>query len=751
MKNRITLRILIRIIACVVGLLTMIMGYSQKGLLTLEDLYGKNIYSAKGYGPVKWYKDGEGYTTLEQSLTNTSRDIVLYRPESGDRTVLVPSSELIPDGSVDPLSIRDYQWSEDGNYLMVFTNTRRVWRLHTRGDYWVLNLSTEKLTQLGTTLPATSLQFAKFAPNSTQVAYVSGKNIYVEDLVTGNIDQLTHDGGGHIINGTFDWAYEEEFNLRDGFRWSPDNKRIAFWQINTEGVGTFYMINNIDSIYPEIVPFAYPKVGTTNPEARIGVISLDDDRITWMQIEGDKRNNYLARMEWANSEKELIIQQINRRQNINRIILANAITGDSQVIFVEEVETWLDVYDDLTWLDEGDYFTWNSDKTGWMHFYLVSRDGKDIQQVTKGDYEVIQLLSVDEKNGYAYFIAAPDDPIRRYLYRKKINGKGKAEKVTPEGEKGHHSYNITPDNRYAIHTFSNHITPPIIELISLKGHKTIRILEDNIELKERFNGLDINPKKFFRIALENGTKLDGWIIKPPDFDPKKKYPVIFHVYGEPMGTTVQDRWSGGDLWHYFLSQNGYIVMSVDNRGTNVPRGRAWRKSIYKQIGIQASHDQAAVAKQIIEWDFIDKERIGIWGWSGGGSMTLNCMFRFPDTYNTGIAIAFVSNQKLYDSFYQERFMGLPEENEYGYREGSPITHAKNLEGNLLLIHGSADDNCHYQSLEMLVNELIKHNRCFTMIEYPMRTHAIRERENTSLHLRHSMYQYFLKNLPPGGK
>ncbi|MBE9518690.1 MAG: S9 family peptidase, partial [Bacteroidetes bacterium] len=373
-----------------------------------------------------------------------------------------------------------------------------------------------------------------------------------------------------------------------------------------------------------------------------------------------------------------------------------------------------------------------------------------IQQVTKGDFEVIQLVSVDARRGYVYYIASPEDPTRRFLYRSRLNGKGKPEQITPEEEKGHHSYDISPDNMYAIHTWSNHNQPPIIELIRLKDHKPITTLENNKELKQRFSQLDIQIKEFFRIKLDDGIELDGWMIKPPDFDPGKKYPVIFHVYGEPHGTTVQDNWSSRDLWHYFLSQNGYLVMSVDNRGTNVPRGREWRKSIYKQIGIQASYDQAEAARKILKWEFVDPERVGIWGSSGGGSMTLNCMFRFPGIYKTGIALSFISNQLLYDSFYQERFMDIPEENEYGYREGSPITHAHNLQGNLLLIHGSADDNCHYQSLEMLVNELIKHNRYFTMIEYPMRTHSLRERENSSLHLRTSMYKYFLQNLPAGG-
>ncbi len=752
MKNKILSVISVRAIVVVVFVMSASLGHSQKSLLTLEDIYVNNTYSPKRFGPVKWYKNGEGYTSLEQASDNKGRDIVLYQTKSGDREVLVASSMLIPHGFASPLRISNYQFSRDGNFLMIFTNTKQVWRNHTRGDYWVLNIKSGKLSQLGPSLPASLLMFAKFAPDSRQVAYVVEKNIYLEDIASGNIEQLTNDGGGNIINGTTDWAYEEEFALRDAFRWSKDSKKIAFWQINTEGVGVFTMINNLDSVYPETIPFAYPKVGTTNPEAKIGVIELLNKQITWMQIEGDKRNNYLPRMEWTSNADELVIQQINRKQNINQVIMANAASGETRVVFKEETATWTNPIDDLNWINDGNEFICKSDKTGWLHLYMVSRDGNNIQQISKGDFEVIRFLGINEKSGYAYYLASPENPTQCYLYKTKMDGEGRAERLTPENQAGHNYYNVSPDKKYAIHTYSSHNNPPVIELIRLKDHQFIRTLEDNNDLKNRFANLDINLKEFFRIPLNDSIKLDAYMIKPPDFDPEKKYPVIFYVYGEPAGTTVQDRWSGNDLWDYFLSQQGYIIISVDNRGTKVPRGRAWKESIYQKIGIVASFDQAASAKYISQkWDFIDEDRIGIWGWSGGGSMTLNCMFRFPDIYKTGIAISFVSNQKFYDSFYQERYMGQVEDNEYGYKEGSPITHTNGLKGNLLLIYGSGDDNCHYQNLEVLANKLIKENKYFTMIEYPMRTHAIRERQGTTLHLRTSMYKYFIQNLPAGGK
>ncbi len=732
--------------------LTTLTGHGQNGRLTLEDIYMNQTYSAARFGPVKWYKNGAGYTSVEPAAKSPGEDIVLYETKSGERTILVAASQLVPKGKESPLRISNYQFSADGNYMMVFTNTRKVWRNNTRGDYWLLDIRSSKMKQLGGDLPSSSLMFAKFSPDSKKIAYVSEKNIYVEDIAAGDIVQLTFDGKGNIINGTTDWAYEEEFGLSDAFRWSPDSKKIAFWQINTEGVGIFTMINNLDSNYPETIPFAYPKVGTTNPEAKTGVINLSDRQIIWIKTEGDSRDNYLPRMEWRPASDELVIQQINRNQNINRVILANAETGSTRVVFKEETASWTEAIDDLTWVNEGNQFTWKSDMSGWLHLYLVSSDGKKMQQITDGNFEVIQSMGIDEKTGYAYFMASPDKPTQRYLYRSKTDGKGLPEKLSPENQSGHHYYDFSPDKQYAIHTFSNHNTPPVIEIVRLKDHKLIRTLEDNQVLKEKFANLNIRLKEFFRVPAEDGLMLDAYIVKPPDFDPEKKYPVIFYVYGEPAGTTVQDRWSGSDLWDYFLSQQGYVVISVDNRGTNVPRGREWKESIYRKIGIVAPFDQAAAARYIMQkWSFIDQDRIGIWGWSGGGSMTLNCMFRFPEIYKTGVAIAFVSDQKLYDSFYQERYMGQLKDNESGYRDGSPITHSGGLEGNLLLIYGSGDDNCHYQNLEILADKLIKENKYFTMIEYPMRTHAIAEREGSTIHLRTSVYRYFLQNLPPGAK
>jgi dipeptidyl-peptidase 4 len=724
---------------------------NSTGKLTLEDIYKNHKYGQKGYGSVRWMKDNNGYSTLEMNSRNGGQDIVRYDASSGKKTVLVSSGRLIPEGGTKPLSIADYRWSEDNTKLLLFTNTQRVWRYNTRGDYWVLNLVSGKLQQLGIDVERSTMMFAKFSPDASKVAYVSKLNIYVEDILTGETKQLTFDGGGNIINGTFDWVYEEELDNRDGFRWSPDGKYIAYWQSDTKGTGIFYLINNVDSVYSFPVPLPYPKAGTTNSAVKIGVIPSGGGDTKWFDIPGDPRNNYLARMDFIPNSDEVMIQQLNRRQNINTVWVGDIITMKLTSILSDKDEAFLDIHDNIMWLENEKYFTWTSEMDGWLHLYKVSRDGRQVELITKGDFDVISISCIDPKGGYVYYIASPDKPTDRYLYRSRIDGKGRAERISPEGIEGQHSYQMSDDAKWAIHTFQNATTPPLISIINVQGHKEVRLLVSNDEAKKRFVDLGLNPKEFFRVDIGD-VILDGWMIKPKDFDPLKKYPVIFYIYGEPAGSTVQNSWDGGDMWHQYLSQKGYLVMSIDPRGTRAPRGREWRKIIYRKVGIIAPKDHAAAVKKIIqEYPYVDPTRIGIHGWSGGGQMTLNCMFRFPDIYKTGIAVAFVADQKNYDTIYQERYMDTPQNNPEGYKDGSPITHAGNLQGNLLIMHGTGDDNVHYQSFEMLTNELIRQNKLFSQMSYPMRSHGINEGENTTLHVRETMEKFWINNLPAGGR
>ncbi len=718
----------------------------QEAKLTLEDIYQNASYPTRGYQSLRWMEDNEHYTTLEANSEADCKEIIRYNVRSGERVVLVGAADLTPQGRSGPLQLRDYTWSGDQQTLLLFANTERVWRYHTRGDYWLLNLESGRLKQLGKSLESSSLMFAKFSPDESRVAFVSRNNIYVEEVEGDLMKQITHDGNERFVNGTFDWVYEEEFKCMDGFRWSKNSENIVYWQSDTEGTGTFYMINNLDSIYSIPLPFPYPKVGTTNSAVKIGVVPAAGGESRWFDIPGDPRNNYLVRMEVIPGSEQVMIQQLNRLQNTNRVWVADIENMEVKNILTESDEAFLDLHDTPIWLDKDQNFTWMSERDGWRHLYKVSRDGSEMLQLTRGDFDVVEVVCIDPGSGYVYYIASPDNFTQRYLYRSKLNGKGQAQRISPETEQGQHSYVMSDDASYALHTYQSAATPPVISLLEVKKHQQVRVMEDNRELEEKLAPLGLNSKEFIKVDIGEEI-LDAWMIRPPGFDPERKYPVIFYVYGEPASSTVQDTWSGGDLWHQYLAQQGYVVISVDNRGTKTPRGRAWRKSIYGQIGILASLDQAAAARKLLEtYSFLDPDRVGIWGWSGGGSMTLNCMFRFPELYKTGIAIAFVSNQKLYDTAYQERYMGLPSGNPDGFRDGSPITHAAGLEGNLLLIHGTADDNVHYQSFEILVDELIKQNKLFDMMAYPMRSHSIRERENTSLHLRRTMARYWNEKL-----
>ncbi len=416
----------------------------------------------------------------------------------------------------------------------------------------------------------------------------------------------------------------------------------------------------------------------------------------------------------------------------------------------EHDDTWLDLQDELKWIKKDGDFLWLSERDGWRHIYRVNLNGKAPTPVTSGHFDVIQIAEVDEKSGDVYFIASPDNPTQKYLYRVHLDGKG-LERVTPKDQPGTHDYQISPGARWAVHRYSRFDAPPITDLIRLPGHERVRVLADNSALRSKLDALKKVKTEFFRTDIGDGIALDGWCIYPPDFDPNAKYPLLVHVYGEPAGQTVLDAWGGGNaLWHRMLAQEGYVVMSFDNRGTPSPRGRAWRKAVFHKVGIIAPQEQAAAVKaELKKRPYLDPKRVGVWGWSGGGSMSLNAIFKYPDLYATAIAIAPVANQRFYDTIYQERYMGLPGDNVEGFTQGSAINFAHQLKGNLLLIHGTGDDNCHYQGTEALINELIRHDKPFSMMAYPNRSHAINEGQNTTLHLRQLMTRYLKEKLPPG--
>jgi len=731
-------------------------------LLTVDRIFASPEFRLGSLSALAWLSDGAGYTTLERAAGGggdgggggkTGQDLVRYDAETGLKTILVPASRLVPPGDSTPLEVEEYSWSPDGRRLLIFTNSKQVWRTNTRGDYWVLDLAGWTLKKLGGNGPGSTLMFAKFSPDGGRVGWVryGEYNIYVEDIASGKMTQLTHDGSRTTINGTFDWVYEEEFGLQDGWRWNPDGQSIAYWQLDATGVRDFLLDDVTDSLYAFTIPVQYPKAGQSNSAGRAGVVSVSGGETRWLNMPGDPRNNYIARMEWVPAKgrsKELVIQHMNRLQDTLHVMLADAQSGQARTLFTEADVPWVEHFDQLRFLNDGKDILWMSERSGWSQLYLVPRDGGAPRPLTSGEFDVFGVVRVDTIGKWIYYVASPDNPMQRYLYRINYAKRGPAQRITPQGEPGWHNYSLSPTGRYAVHTYSRFGVPPTISLVSLPDNHMLRTLVDNAPLKAKLATLRLGATEFRQVDIGNGIKLNAAFIKPPNFDSTggARYPVFFYVYGGPGSQTVTDNWGGQNyLWYQMLAQRGYIVASVDNRGTGA-RGKAWRKIIYKQLGVIETQDQAAAARAIGRLPFVDSTRIGIWGWSYGGFMTLNVLTQAPDVYRMGIAVAPVTHWKYYDTIYTERYNGLPQDNAAGYDKGSPLTYAKNLKGRLLMVHGSGDDNVHFQNTQVMVNALVEANRPFSLMVYPNRNHGIYG-GNTRQHLYTLLTKFVEENLP----
>tara|TARA_Y100000746_G_scaffold15164_1_gene12124 strand:- start:1833 stop:4049 length:2217 start_codon:yes stop_codon:yes gene_type:complete len=711
---------------------------------------------------VVWNEEETGYYSIKEN------NIMLISTE-GEKDQLILSSSEVGD-----IKIESFLFSQNKNKILLFTKSVKVWRYNTRGDYWVYDFKTKQGKKVGKSMPDSSLMFAKFSPNEKFVAFVSKEksdknirnsstsvNIYIENLEDNSIKKLTSSNGTEkLINGTFDWVYEEEFGCRDGFIFNESGNKIAFWQIDANQVRDFYMINNTDSIYSYTIPVEYPKVGEDLTPAKIGVINLDNGEIQWMNIPGESHKYYLPRMTWIPGRDELMIQQLNRKQNHSKIFVANSDTGESKLLMEEKDDAWVDLRSSWPYqvqagwkfINGGKEFLYTTEKDGWSHIYRFNIKKQTEYLVTKGNYDVVKPLAYDEKSDEVYFIASPNQPTERYLYKTSAKGKGNLKRITPEILEGSHNYQISTKAKYAFHSFSNYYTRPMQAVVSLPDHRFINEDQNMINKFDKKKKSD-HPLEFFQITTVDDVTMEGWIVKPKDMDKNKKYPVLFYFYSEPAGQTGVNRYGAGNngLYDGNLAEDGYVYVTFDGRGTPSPKGRAWRKAIYRQIGRVNVRDMAMGAKAVFDkYNFIDTSRVAVHGWSGGGTATLNCLFQYPEIFHTGIAVAAVANQLTYDNIYQERYMGDPKESYQDYVDGSPIKYAKNLEGNLLYIHGTGDDNVHYQNAEMLANELIKHKKVFYMLSYPNRSHGIRE-DGAYPHVRLMFTDFLRKNCPPGGR
>ncbi len=720
------------------------------------------LAAAQNRGKINWTADGNSYTKIKDG------NIVQVDPVTEEETVVVDKSKLTDPETNKILVPQSYEFNSNYTRVLIFTNTVKVWRYNTMGDYWLYDIIAGKLTKMGKKLPAQSLMFAKFSPDGKDVAYVSEHNIYTEDIGSGEITKLTKDGTRKLINGTFDWVYEEEFNCRDGFRWSPDGTMIAFWQVDATKIKDYYMLNTTDTNYSKVIPVEYPKVGEAPSAVKIGVVNISSKRIKWMNIEGDPQQNYLPRMEWS-GKTELVVQQLNRKQQESKLLYCNVTDGSSETFWAENSSAWVDLNADdpsgWNWINNGKEFIWISEKDGWRHIYKISRDGQTEVALTTGPYDIEEIKCIDEANNLIYFTASPYNATQLYLYKLNIekptllnkifNGKNitkeEFDPVFANGRDGIHGYQISPNGKFAFHTYSSHNTPRVQEWLRLPANTPLHEAK-SIEATAKIDStVDV---EFIKIQTDDQITLNAWINKPKNFDSTKKYPVVFYVYGEPAASTVKDSYGAQNNFLYKgdIRADGYIQVTIDNRGSPVLKSAAWRKSIYRKIGDVNIIDMAKGFEKLLGMKtYMDKERTAVWGWSGGGASTLHLLFRYPNLFQTGIAIAAVTNQLFYDNIYQERYMGLPQENREDFINGSPVTYAKNLQGNLLYIHGTGDDNVHFSNAELLVNELIKYNKQFQYMAYPNRSHSISEGAGTFEHLSTLYTNYLKQHCAPGAR
>ncbi|WP_395745645.1 S9 family peptidase [Prosthecobacter sp.] len=723
--------------------------------LTLASLFTDEEFKEEKMGALQWSKAGAYYFALESTgkdkdgKDKPEKDLVRYDAASGARVMVASAAVLTPKGEKKPLGVDSFEFSADESLVLLFANTRKVWRKNTRGDYWVLDVARQTLRKLGGEAAPATLMYAKFSPDGSRVAFVNQNNLLVQSLADLKITALTADGSATIINGSSDWVNEEELGLRDGFRWSPDGTRLLLWQFDTKDVKRFTLVNQADGRYPRVISFSYPKAGEKNSATRLGVVPASGGKVTWLKVPGDAREHYLPHAEWTPDGKAVLLQQFNRLQNELHVMRADPETGETRVVMTESDKAWVDNKNPFRWM--GDDFLWLSERSGWRHAYRANLKG-ELKAITQGEFDVIDVGDVEAKTGWLYYFASPENATQRYLYRVSVDG-GEPQRLSPAGQAGTHGYEMTEDGKWAVHTYSTAISPPVVELVTLPGHQTVRVLKTQEKLREKLAVLKLPKVEFFRVDIGGGVACDAYCITAQDLDKSRSHPLLMHVYGEPAGQTVRDAWSGQrGLWHWMLAQQGYVVASVDTRGTPSPRGREWRKSIYLKLGILNAQEEAAATRALLErFSFLDRKRVGIWGWSGGGSSSLDAIFRYPDLYQTAMAVAPVADRSLYDSIYEERYMGLPKANAEGYKQGSPITHAGALKGNLLIVHGTGDDNVHYQGTEKLINELVMKNKHFTVMPYPNRDHAINTGKGTQRHLYELMTKYLRRHLPVGAE
>jgi dipeptidyl-peptidase-4 len=702
-----------------------------KKQISLDDIWVKYSFYPNSIRDLRSLNDGIHYTTLENGVVNE------YSYETGEKTrELLGSAQLKINGSSEAIEISDYQFSDNETRVLISTDEESIYRHSSKSQSYVYDLRLKKLYLVA---EGKKQQLSCFSPDGSKLAYVRDNNLYLYDIDAATEKAITTDGEmNKIINGAPDWVYEEEFGFAKGFHWSPDGKKIAFYHYDESNVKEYTMIS-YDSLYPTLVKYKYPKAGEDNSVIQIKIYNLENNNTIIADI-GTEKDIYIPRILWTQDPNTLCIMRMNRLQNKLEFLLTDGTSGASKVIYTETNKYYIEIGDNLSFLKNGKQFIWTSEADGYNHIYLFDMNGKLVNQITKGLWDIADICSIDETGQFVYFTAAAIKPMQKELYSVKFSGKGLTQLSKQAGT---NQASFSKTSKYYLLTYSNANQPPVISLFNVKG-KLIRVMEDNKAIADKMKNYNFSVREFYTFKTADNIDLNGWMIKPPDFDPNKKYPVFMTLYGGPNSQTVEDQWDYMDTWHQMIAQKGYIVVSVDNRGTGF-RGEEFRKCTYKQLGKIETYDQIEAAKYLGSLPYVDAKRIGIYGWSYGGFMSLSCLLKGNDVFKLAMAVAPVTNWRYYDNIYTERFMQKPQDNPKGYDENSPLNFAHRLTGKLLVIHGTTDDNVHTQNTYELMKVFTKANKQFDMQMYTNKNHFINGGK-TRLHLFTKMTDYLLENL-----
>jgi dipeptidyl-peptidase-4 len=706
----------------------------QKLPVTVSEIFQKGTFRAKYFAGLRWLGNGDYYTSIASSANYQC--ILKHQTANGNIVDTLLNTLQLNDSTI--AEIEEYTWSSNEHLLLFETASERIYRRSSKSVYYVYDLRSKQLKKIAM---GQKCAYATFSPDGNYLAYVRDNNLFVTDLSSMTEVAITTSGLlNHIIHGSTDWVYEEEFEFAQAFFWGPDSKRIAFYTFDESGVKEYNM-QTWGDLYPKDYKFKYPKAGENNSEISISVFDIVTRSTNKVDL-GVEKDIYIPRITWTQNPNVLAIKRLNRLQNTLEIIHYDMLASQNSIVYTETSDSYVEINNDWHYCKDNNSFIISSEKDGYRHLYRYDLSGNLLSQITKGEFEITRMVAVDDTRKLVYFTSAEVSAMESHFYVVGFDG---ANKTKLSKLSGSHDIEMSPDAGYYLDYHSDINTPPTVSLFKVKKNQLLTVVEANLLLKSKLTEYAISPAEFFHFKTTENVVLNGWMIKPLDFDSTKKYPVLMYVYGGPGVQTVTDEWSGGRyLWHQALANLGYIIISVDNRGTG-SRGAQFKKCTYGKLGELETHDQIEAAAFIRSFDFVDTARIGIWGWSFGGYMSSLCLLYGNEIFKMAIAVAPVTNWRFYDNIYTERYLKTPQLNPDGYDRYSPVTVASRLKGNYLLVHGTSDDNVHYQNAVAMQDALIKANKQFSFFAYPNKAHGI-SGGNTSFHLFTMLTDFILKNL-----